>query len=70
VEETTVHADKEEDLQIARTKNFEVISAVQNAIREGFLDWSPRLMLAMYSCDVQSSSKCPPGVMRGRLLTE
>lgn len=59
VEETVIVASKEEDLQVARTENFQVISAVQAAIRQGFLDWSPRLMLAMYSCDVQTSSKCP-----------
>ena len=35
----------------------EVIKSVQQGIKEGFLDWSPRLLLAMYSCEVQSSSK-------------
>ena len=57
VEETTVLADKEEELQVARTRNFELITAVTNAIRQGFVDWSPRLLLAMYSCDIQASSK-------------
>lgn len=33
-----------------------VISAVKDACRNGLLDWSPRLMLAMYSCDIQASS--------------
>lgn len=33
-----------------------VISAVRDACRNGLLDWSPRLMLAMYSCDIQASS--------------
>lgn len=38
----------------------EVIKTVQQSIRQGFLDWSPRLMLAMYSCEIQASSKfCP-----------
>ena len=37
----------------------EVIRSVQNGIKEGFLDWSPRLLLAMYSCEVQSSSMFP-----------
>jgi ribosome assembly protein 1 len=36
----------------------EVIKTVQQAIRQGFLDWSPRLLLAMYSCEIQASSKC------------
>lgn len=35
----------------------EVIKTVQQAIKQGFLDWSPRLMLAMYSCEIQASSK-------------
>jgi len=37
----------------------EVIKTVQQAIKQGFLDWSPRLLLAMYSCEIQASSKCP-----------
>lgn len=35
----------------------EVIKTVQQAIRQGFLDWSPRLLLAMYSCEIQASSE-------------
>jgi len=35
----------------------EVIKTVQQAIHKGFLDWSPRLMLAMYSCEIQASSR-------------
>jgi ribosome assembly protein 1 len=35
----------------------EVIKSVQQAIRQGFLDWSPRLLLAMYSCEIQASGK-------------
>lgn len=38
----------------------EVIKTVQQAIKQGFLDWSPRLLLAMYSCEIQASSKSPP----------
>ncbi|KAL4080963.1 P-loop containing nucleoside triphosphate hydrolase protein [Scleroderma citrinum] len=33
-----------------------VISAVRDACRSGLLDWSPRLKLAMYSCDIQASA--------------
>lgn len=32
-----------------------VISAMKEACRQGFLDWSPRLFLAMYECDIQAS---------------
>jgi ribosome assembly protein 1 len=37
----------------------EVIKMVQSSIHQGFKDWSPRLMLAMYSCEIQASSKLP-----------
>jgi len=37
----------------------EVIKTVQQSIHKGFLDWSPRLMLAMYSCEIQASSRLP-----------
>lgn len=35
----------------------EVIKTVRDSIRQGFLDWSPRMLLAMYSCEIQASSK-------------
>ena len=34
-----------------------LITAAQECCRTGLLDWSPRLMLAMYACDIQASSK-------------
>ncbi|KAH6912905.1 translation elongation factor 2 [Coprinopsis sp. MPI-PUGE-AT-0042] len=33
-----------------------VITSVRDACRNGLLDWSPRLMLAMYTCDIQAST--------------
>ncbi|KAL2429614.1 Ribosome assembly protein 1 [Exophiala dermatitidis] len=33
----------------------ELISAVREAIRSAFLDWSPRILLAMYSCTIQAT---------------
>ena len=33
----------------------EVLKIVRDSIRQGFLDWSPRLFLAMYSCEIQAS---------------
>ena len=42
-----------------------LISTVRDVCRKGFLDWSPRLMLAMYSCDIQASSMYL--IFRGRL---
>ncbi|KAK3368161.1 P-loop containing nucleoside triphosphate hydrolase protein [Podospora didyma] len=35
----------------------EVIKTVQQSIHKGFLDWSPRLLLAMYSCEIQASTE-------------
>jgi ribosome assembly protein 1 len=34
-----------------------LISSVRDACRSGLLDWSPRIKLAMYTCDIQASSK-------------
>ncbi|KAH3668192.1 hypothetical protein OGAPHI_001946 [Ogataea philodendri] len=34
-----------------------LIGSTKDAIHKGFLDWSPRLMLAMYSCDIQASAE-------------
>jgi len=36
-----------------------LISSVRDSCRNGLLDWSPRLMLAMYSCEIQCSSMPP-----------
>lgn len=54
----------------------EVIKTVQQAIKQGFLDWSPRLLLAMYSCEIQASTEVLGRVYdvltrrRGRVLSE
>ncbi|KUI65063.1 Ribosome assembly protein 1 [Cytospora mali] len=54
----------------------EVIKTVQQSIHKGFLDWSPRLMLAMYSCEIQASTEVLGRVYdvltrrRGRVLSE
>ncbi|KAJ7043924.1 P-loop containing nucleoside triphosphate hydrolase protein [Mycena alexandri] len=53
-----------------------VMSAVRDACRNGLLDWSPRLMLAMYSCDIQASTDVLGKVYgvvarrRGRIVAE
>lgn len=36
----------------------EILKSVREAIRTGFLDWSPRLMMAMYNCEIQASGQC------------
>jgi len=33
----------------------ELITSVRDAIRAAFLDWSPRILLAMYSCTIQAT---------------
>ncbi|KAI9678639.1 MAG: Cytoplasmic GTPase/eEF2-like protein (ribosomal biogenesis) [Caeruleum heppii] len=54
----------------------EVIKTVRDCIRQGFLDWSPRLLLAMYSCEIQASTEVLGRVYavltrrRGRILSE
>ncbi len=45
------------------------ISAVRDACRNGLLDWSPRLMLAMYTCDIQASGELALICAHIRLLT-
>ncbi|KAF4617442.1 hypothetical protein D9613_005998 [Agrocybe pediades] len=53
-----------------------LISAVKDACRNGLLDWSPRLMLAMYSCEIQASTDVLGKVYgvvakrRGRIVAE
>lgn len=42
-----------------------VISSMREACRAGLLDWSPRLMLAMYSCDIQAARTYPYLPSRG-----
>jgi ribosome assembly protein 1 len=45
-----------EDLDMGRLTG-ESIRLVREGITAGFLDWSPRIMLAMYSCEIQATSK-------------
>jgi ribosome assembly protein 1 len=57
LEELTVNAAGE-DLDLGRLTG-EAIKLVREGIAQGFLDWSARIMLAMYSCEIQASSKPP-----------
>ncbi|CDZ98701.1 translation elongation factor 2 [Phaffia rhodozyma] len=34
-----------------------LISSIKDACRAGLLDWSPRVLLAMYTCDIQTSTE-------------
>lgn len=55
LEDVAVNAN-EEELDIGRLTG-EAIKSVRDSIWQGFLDWSPRIMLAMYSCEIQAASK-------------
>ncbi|KAF2276378.1 elongation factor 2 [Westerdykella ornata] len=54
----------------------EIIKTVRDSIRQGFLDWSPRLLLAMYNCEIQASTDVLGRVYavltrrRGQILSE
>lgn len=78
LEEVTFHAsptDESTHDNLGRLTG-EVIKSVQGAIKQGFLDWSPRLLLAMYSCEIQASTDVLGRVYdvltrrRGRILSE
>lgn len=53
-----------------------MIASAQDAFKQGLLDWSPRLLLAMYSCDIQASTDVLGKVYgvvarrRGRIVSE
>ncbi|KAJ6144950.1 Ribosome assembly protein 1 [Penicillium chermesinum] len=54
----------------------EAIKLVRDGISQGFLDWSPRIMLAMYSCEIQATTEVLGRVYgvitrrRGRIQSE
>ncbi|GFG06313.1 ribosome assembly protein 1 [Aspergillus lentulus] len=74
LEELSINAS-EEELDLGRLTG-EVIRLVRESITQGFLDWSPRIMLAMYSCEIQASTEVLGRVYgvitrrRGRILSE
>lgn len=62
IEDITIAETQEDEVvapDAAGKLSSEVIRATRESIRLGFLDWSPRLLLAMYSCEIQTSSKSP-----------
>lgn len=54
----------------------EVIKVFQSSLRSGFLDWSPRILLAMYTVEIQASTEVLGRVYdvltrrRGRVIAE
>lgn len=55
LEDLTVEASSSEALDMGRLTG-DSIKLVREGITQGFLDWSPRIMLAMYSCEIQATS--------------
>ncbi|KAF2733593.1 elongation factor 2 [Polyplosphaeria fusca] len=54
----------------------EILKTIRSSITQGFLDWSPRMLLAMYSCEIQASTDVLGRVYavltrrRGNILSE
>lgn len=57
LEDVSVQANNDE-LDTGRLTG-DAIKLVREGITQGFLDWSPRIMLAMYSCEIQATSSSP-----------
>ncbi|KAJ5101951.1 hypothetical protein NUU61_004173 [Penicillium alfredii] len=75
LEELSVQANTGDELDLGRLTG-ESIKLVREGITQGFLDWSPRVMLAMYSCEIQATTEVLGRVYavitrrRGRILSE
>ncbi|KAH0290751.1 P-loop containing nucleoside triphosphate hydrolase protein [Aureobasidium namibiae CBS 147.97] len=75
VEDITINKTDDEQQNMGRLTG-EVIKSTRDSIRQGFLDWSPRLLLAMYSCEIQASAEVLGRVYavitrrRGRIISE
>jgi ribosome assembly protein 1 len=73
-----VKQDDEDAARIASLSRFagQVITSTRDACRKAMLQWSPRLMLATYSCDIQATSEILGRVYgvvarrRGRIVAE
>jgi ribosome assembly protein 1 len=76
VEKVEFHITDETDSLQVGLLSGQVISTMKDACRLAFLDWSSRLMLAMYSCQLQAPSEVLGkvyGVLskrKGRILSE
>ncbi|KAI9246612.1 P-loop containing nucleoside triphosphate hydrolase protein [Sporodiniella umbellata] len=61
VQAVDIHSADTEEAGDVRSKlpiiQGQVIAATKEACKQGFLDWSPRLLLAMYTCDIQATAE-------------
>ncbi|KAJ5690076.1 Ribosome assembly protein 1 [Penicillium macrosclerotiorum] len=75
LEDLSVDVSAGDDLDKGRLTG-DSIKLVREGITQGFLDWSPRIMLAMYSCEIQATTEVLGRVYgvitrrRGRILSE
>ncbi|KAF2863222.1 P-loop containing nucleoside triphosphate hydrolase protein [Piedraia hortae CBS 480.64] len=76
LESFELHMTEDEASENAGRLTGEIIRTARESIRQGFLDWSPRILLAMYSCEIQASSEVLGRVYsvisrrRGRIVSE
>lgn len=76
LEAVTTNVSDEEASQNMGRLTGEIIRTVRESIKQGYLDWSPRIMLAMYSCEIQASADVLGRVYsvitrrRGRIVSE
>ncbi|KAJ5178192.1 Translation elongation/initiation factor/Ribosomal beta-barrel [Penicillium coprophilum] len=75
LEDLSVQSNAGDELDMGRLTG-ESIRLVREGISAGFLDWSPRIMLAMYSCEIQATTEVLGKVYavvtrrRGRIQSE
>ncbi|EED22895.1 ribosome biogenesis protein Ria1, putative [Talaromyces stipitatus ATCC 10500] len=75
LEDIALHVEDEDAIDFGRLTG-EAIRIVRDSVSQGFLDWSPRILLAMYSCEIQASTEVLGRVYgvitrrRGRILSE
>lgn len=80
-----IHVMNDQELNLIEDINYQrnisnlsgrLITTTRDMIHQSFMDWSPRIMLAMYSCDVQASVDVLGKVYavvqqrKGRILSE
>lgn len=76
LEDIALNVSNEEASQNMGRLTGEIIRTVRESIRLGYLDWSPRILLAMYSCEIQASAEVLGRVYsvitrrRGRIVSE
>lgn len=76
VEDICTNVSEDEASQNMGRLTGEIIRTTRESIRQGFLDWSPRILLAMYSCEIQASAEVLGRVYsvitrrRGRIVSE